>query len=561
MDTLFDGIDLGRGVDLDDDQRPGADRLAMYVAVAERPAARARAAVRHDPERHPEGVPGPEGVHLPAAALAAAGHRHDRASRPPRCRACTRSRSPATTSAKRARRPARSWPSRWPTASPTSRRPSRGRPRRRRRSRPGSRFFFNCPPRLLRGDRQVPGRPAHLGPLDAGPLRRHATSARCASASTPRPPASRSPPQQPEINIARVAIQALAAVLGGTQSLHTDSYDEALALPVERAARIALRTQQIIAHETGVAPRADPLGGSAYVEWMTDEMERQAEEIFAHLLELGDGSMLEGVLGGHRQRLVRRARSPTPPTGTSGRQHRRADRGRGQPRTPRATSTAADAPAHRAPTSRPPRSSAWRPPARDRDQAARRRRAGSRRGRTPPTRRRNLMPPFIDAVRAQGHRGRDRARPGGGLRHLHRARRGGLMRPDAVRIVLAKLGLDGHDRGLKVVARMLRDAGIEVVYLGLRQTPETVVAAAQQEDADLDRHQHAQRRPPHAGAADGRGRARAGVEAPVVVGGIIPDEDVAAPRRGRRRGRARRPARRTPRSSQRCAAPPASRPR
>ncbi len=104
--------------------------------------------------------------------------------------------------------------------------------------------------------------------------------------------------QQPEINIARVAIQALAAALGGTQSLHTDSYDEALALPTEKAARIALRTQQIVAHETGVTNVADPLGGSAYVEWMTDEMERQAEAIFAHLDELGEGSILEGVYDG-----------------------------------------------------------------------------------------------------------------------------------------------------------------------------------------------------------------------------------------------------------------------
>ena len=104
--------------------------------------------------------------------------------------------------------------------------------------------------------------------------------------------------QQPEINIARVGIQALAAALGGTQSLHTDSFDEALALPTEDAARIALRTQQIVAHETGVANVADPLGGSPYVEWMTDEMERQAEDIFAHLDELGNGSILEGTFAG-----------------------------------------------------------------------------------------------------------------------------------------------------------------------------------------------------------------------------------------------------------------------
>ncbi|MBT5850411.1 MAG: methylmalonyl-CoA mutase, partial [Acidimicrobiaceae bacterium] len=104
--------------------------------------------------------------------------------------------------------------------------------------------------------------------------------------------------QQPENNIGRVAVQALAGVLGGTQSLHTDSFDEALALPTEKAARIALRTQQIVAHETGAALVADPLGGSHYVEWMTDEMERQAEAVFTHLEDLGNGSILEGVYAG-----------------------------------------------------------------------------------------------------------------------------------------------------------------------------------------------------------------------------------------------------------------------
>jgi methylmalonyl-CoA mutase N-terminal domain/subunit len=104
--------------------------------------------------------------------------------------------------------------------------------------------------------------------------------------------------QQPEINIVRTAIEALAGVLGGTQSLHTNSMDEALALPTEKAARIALRTQQIIAHETNVTHVADPLGGSYYVEELTDEMERQAEEIFATLDDFGNGSMLDGVIKG-----------------------------------------------------------------------------------------------------------------------------------------------------------------------------------------------------------------------------------------------------------------------
>ena len=102
--------------------------------------------------------------------------------------------------------------------------------------------------------------------------------------------------QQPEVNIVRTAIEALAGVLGGTQSLHTNSMDEAMALPTEKAARIALRTQQVIAYETNVASVSDPLGGSYYVEELTDEMERQSEEIFDHLDRLGDGSILDGVI-------------------------------------------------------------------------------------------------------------------------------------------------------------------------------------------------------------------------------------------------------------------------
>ncbi len=104
--------------------------------------------------------------------------------------------------------------------------------------------------------------------------------------------------QQPEVNIVRTAIEALAGVLGGTQSLHTNSMDEALALPTEKAARIALRTQQVIGYETNVAHVADPLGGSWFVEELTDEMERRATAIFDHLDELGHGSILEGCIKG-----------------------------------------------------------------------------------------------------------------------------------------------------------------------------------------------------------------------------------------------------------------------
>jgi methylmalonyl-CoA mutase N-terminal domain/subunit len=108
--------------------------------------------------------------------------------------------------------------------------------------------------------------------------------------------------QQPLNNIVRTAIEALAGVLGGTQSLHTNSYDEALALPTEEAVTIALRTQQVIAHETGVASTADPLGGSYFVEALTDEMEQRAYEYFAKIDELG--GMVESVKRNYPQREI-----------------------------------------------------------------------------------------------------------------------------------------------------------------------------------------------------------------------------------------------------------------
>jgi methylmalonyl-CoA mutase N-terminal domain/subunit len=108
--------------------------------------------------------------------------------------------------------------------------------------------------------------------------------------------------QQPLNNITRTAIEALAGVLGGTQSLHTNSYDEALALPTEEAVRIALRTQQIIAHETGVTSTIDPLGGSYYVEALTDQMEAAAYDYFAKIDELG--GMVAAVKQNYPQREI-----------------------------------------------------------------------------------------------------------------------------------------------------------------------------------------------------------------------------------------------------------------
>ncbi|WP_230972501.1 methylmalonyl-CoA mutase family protein [Archaeoglobus neptunius] len=104
--------------------------------------------------------------------------------------------------------------------------------------------------------------------------------------------------QQPLNNVVRTTIQAMAAVLGGTQSLHTNSFDEAWALPSEEAVRVALRTQQIIAYESGIPNVVDPLAGSYYVEWLTDKMERLAWKYIEDIRKMGDGSMLRGVLRG-----------------------------------------------------------------------------------------------------------------------------------------------------------------------------------------------------------------------------------------------------------------------
>src|SRR5271165_804937 len=113
------------------------------------------------------------------------------------------------------------------------------------------------------------------------------------------------PAQQPMNNIARVAVQALAAVLGGTQSLHTDSYDEALALPTEEAARIALRTQQIIAYESGVTQTADPLGGSYFLETLTLQMENGAFDYFEKLDAMG--GMVKAIERGYPQKEIAEA--------------------------------------------------------------------------------------------------------------------------------------------------------------------------------------------------------------------------------------------------------------
>ena len=104
--------------------------------------------------------------------------------------------------------------------------------------------------------------------------------------------------QQPEVNVVRTTLEALAGVMGGAQSMHTNALDEAIGLPTDETSRLALRTQQVIAAESGVAHVADPMGGSWLVESLTDEIEARANDLLERIDKMGDGSMLDGVLAG-----------------------------------------------------------------------------------------------------------------------------------------------------------------------------------------------------------------------------------------------------------------------
>ena len=159
--------------------------------------------------------------------------------------------------------------------------------------------------RLLRGDRQVPRGAPHLGAHDEGALRGEEPAlAGCCRFHTQTAGVSLTA-QQPYNNVVRTALQALAGVLGGTQSLHTNSLDEALALPTEEAVTIALRTQQIIAHESGVVNTADPLGGSYFVEKLTNDIEAEALEYFRKIDAMG--GMVAAVERGFPQREIQEA--------------------------------------------------------------------------------------------------------------------------------------------------------------------------------------------------------------------------------------------------------------
>jgi hypothetical protein len=229
------------------------------------------------------------------------------------CRSGTRSRSAAITSARPVPPRPRSWPSPWRRHGV---RALGGGPRAgRRRVRPAP--PSSSTPTTTSSRRSPSSAPP--GASGRGRCARRSarrTRARGCCASTPRPPGCRLTAQQPLNNVVRVAIQALAAVLGGTQSLHTNSLDEALALPSEEAVTVALRTQQIIAHESGVTNTVDPLGGSFFVE---ARRTRWSARRWPTSADRRDRRVLPAL-----ERASSSARSPRPPCATSARLSRAA---------------------------------------------------------------------------------------------------------------------------------------------------------------------------------------------------------------------------------------------
>ena len=294
---------------------PAALLLLLYELVAEeqgvaRPRSRARSKTTSSRSTSPAATTSSP----PGRACASPWTRS--ATAPSGCRASTRSRSPATTSARRARPRLRRSRSRSQTASPTCRRPStpgsRWTPSRRRLS-----FFFNAHNNFFqevakfRAARTVWAEVMRerFGARDERSLmlRFHAQTG-----------GSTLTAQQAENNIVRVAVQAFSAVCGSAQSLHTNAFDEALALPTEHSATIALRTQQILAAEAGAVDTADPLAGSYYVEALTDALADQARALIGAVDEMGGA--VAAVEAGWVQDRSSRRRSPITSASQSGEQ-------------------------------------------------------------------------------------------------------------------------------------------------------------------------------------------------------------------------------------------------
>lgn len=325
--------------------------------------------------------------------------------------------------------------------------------------------------------------------------------------------------QQPYNNIVRVAIQALAGVLGGTQSLHTDSMDETFATPTEKAVTIALRTQQIIAHESGVANTVDPLGGSYYVESLTNKMEEDTYKYFKKLDNMG--GMVAAIKKGFPQKEIHEAAyayqnevdkkkrivvglndfiseeedsvetleiDPTIEEQQIKRLNR-VKKGREQRRLTKAL-----------------------------DNLKKMAEKGD-----------NLMPGIIKAVELYATVGEI----SNALKEVY----GTYQEPDwpqkekyiikKKKILISKVGQDGHDRGVKILVKFLRNNSFDVVYSGLRKSPEEIVVQAIQENVgilgiSILSGAHKSWLPNILKLLSKRGR----MDIKVIGGGIIPEQDV-----------------------------------
>ena len=281
--------------------------------------------------------------------------------------------------------------------------------------------------------------------------------------------------QQPYNNIVRVAIQGLAGVLGGTQSLHTDSMDETFATPTEKAATIALRTQQIIAHESGVANTIDPLGGSYYVESLTNQMEGEAYKYFKKLDSMG--GMTAAIKKGFPQKEIHEAAysyqkeidkkeriivglndfisEEEYPVETlkidsliEKRQIERLTRVKKERENRKVEKTLEDL-------------------------------------KKKAEKRENIMPPIIEAVKLYVTVGEIcSALKGvyGTYKEPYWPKKGKYIKKKK-KILISKVGQDGHDRGVIILVKFLKDSGFDVIYTGLRKTPEEIVEQAIEEGA------------------------------------------------------------------------------
>lgn len=337
--------------------------------------------------------------------------------------------------------------------------------------------------------------------------------------------------EEPLNNIVRVAIEVMASALGGAQAVHACSYDEAYAIPTEEAQLIALRTQQIIAYEAGLTRTVDPLAGSYYVESLTNAAEQKMCEIIDEVMQVGVSRAIETGLVQERimrSALLEEQRMASGEKVVVGVNKFRQSQG------------AAPIELHRADPEAYKRQVARTERVR-RERDARRVAAALKQLAAAAQSDINIMPAMVEAVKAYATIGEicktltdvfglytDPAvsvvsgKQSSGLQNTQVQANG-----PKVRILVAKPGLDGHDRGAKTMALMLRDAGMEVIYTGIRNSVDAIVQTAMQEDVDMIGLSVLSGA--HIGLTEHimeRLREKNMDDVPVVVGGVIPEADV-----------------------------------